>query len=147
MQTTHPRDIREIAERYCYQLVCGDNPTWENSWLLTEEHKEKIDGICLPMKERLPMEATLVTLSKHTEKFVPLLADILSYYEMEHALRKPYDVSRLPLPRLFGLIPNPSAHFRSITMNINAICAFLFAPTPKNLQRSTINISTFVEIR
>ncbi|KAI7901702.1 uncharacterized protein BX663DRAFT_487412 [Cokeromyces recurvatus] len=38
------------------------------------------------------MEATLVTLSKQIQSFVPLL----SSYEAEHAGHKPYDVRRLP---------------------------------------------------
>ena len=127
----HSRDVAVIAEKYCYQFVCGGNPVWRNSCSLTEEHKEQVKSICLPLKELLPMEVTLVTLSKHTQRFVPLLSHILSYFEAEHAGSNPDDTARLPLPGLFGLFPNPSMHFRSITMNINAICAFLSLTLPR----------------
>ena len=77
------------------------------------------------------MEVTLVTLSKHTQSFVLLLSHMLSYFEAEHVGRNPYHAARIPLARLSGLFPNPSMHFRSITMNINAICAFLSLTLPR----------------
>ncbi|KAL0078187.1 hypothetical protein F4703DRAFT_1960396 [Phycomyces blakesleeanus] len=75
--------VAYIAEKYCYQFICGGSPEWGNRGSLSEDLKEQIKDICLPLKGLLPVEVTLVTLSKQPRSFVSLLSYILSSYEVE----------------------------------------------------------------
>ncbi|KAL0082939.1 hypothetical protein J3Q64DRAFT_1700257 [Phycomyces blakesleeanus] len=102
--------------KYCYQFVCGVSPKWENCHSLSEDLKEQIKDICLPLKGLLPMEATLVTLSEQT---------------------------RLPLPRLYDLYPNPSMHVRSIAISINGIRILLSLSLPRAYNDQLKLISPF----
>lgn len=135
--------INDICVDYGYQLICGGDPKWPSTASdLGEQDKDRINELCLSCKNQLPGKATLLTLSKEPEKFIPLLSRILSEYEEEHKNHKSYDVRRLSLPRLFGLFPSPSLHFRSITMSAKAVSSFLKKRCPTRGYTEELNMFT-----
>ena len=128
--------IHDISVHYAYQFICGGTPTWPNTVSdLGEEEKKLVTSFCLPLKNLVPERVTLINLSKNPEKFIPVLSHILSEYEVEHKNHHSFDVRRLPLPRLFGLFPTPSLHFRSITMSAPTLSAFLKKPVASSYNK------------
>ena len=122
----HRNDVHNIAVKYCYQYICQGDPVWpESNTIKGDTVRQEVDQFCQPLKEILNIEATLKTLSGSPGKFVPLLMHLLSDIESEHNNHCKYDVRRLPLPRRFSVFPAPSLHWRSITLSINALSAFL----------------------
>jgi hypothetical protein len=65
-----------------------------------------------------------VQLSVDPGYFIPFLLSLNDELEKEHIDHKPYDVRRLPLPRRFQVLPNPSAHWRFVTLSVNVLSSF-----------------------
>ncbi|KAL0073303.1 hypothetical protein F4703DRAFT_1799776 [Phycomyces blakesleeanus] len=43
----------------------------------------------------------------------------------------PFDVRRLPVLRLFSILPNPSVNWRSVAISVNALSAVVKNPLPR----------------
>ncbi|KAI9483863.1 MAG: hypothetical protein EXX96DRAFT_477245, partial [Benjaminiella poitrasii] len=125
--TIERKVINDIAEKYCYQLICQGTPEWPNTTndLNIQDIRQRITNFCLPLKDLLNIRATLVTLSQSPDKTIPLLLFLLAELEQDHRNSTPYDVRRLPLPRLSSVLPSPTYHWRLITISANALNAFL----------------------
>ncbi|KAI8094995.1 uncharacterized protein B0P05DRAFT_502906 [Gilbertella persicaria] len=87
--------------------------------------KRRIDELCLPLKNKLDARVSIKSLADNPGSFIPLLFHILAVFEREHQSHKAFDVRRLPLPRLFNVFPSLSCHWRSVTISVNALAAFL----------------------
>jgi hypothetical protein len=55
-------------------------------------------------------KVTLVELSADPGYFIPFLVSLNTEHEQEHIDHKPYDDRRLPLPKLFHVLPKPAPH-------------------------------------
>lgn len=55
----------------------------------------------------------------------------MSDYESQYVIHKPFDLRRLPLSRLLSLFPGPFLFFHSITLSVNALCAFPSLKLPR----------------
>lgn len=123
-----PGTLKAFAEKYCYQYVCQGEPSWPKIVLtagVTEEMLiNRIEQECEPIRALINQRVTLATLSSSPEKAYKCLEYILNQYENEHSHFQPFHVRRLPLPRLFTILPTPSLHWRYITISANALSAF-----------------------
>ncbi|KAI7903269.1 uncharacterized protein BX663DRAFT_433818, partial [Cokeromyces recurvatus] len=119
-------DVHNIAVKYCYQYICQGNPVWPTSETVNDDTtRQKVVQFCQPLRDILNTKVTMKTLSESPGRFTPLLIHLLSIIESEHDNHYEYDVRRLSLPRRFSLLPTPSLHWRSITLSVNALSAFL----------------------
>ncbi|KAI8987275.1 hypothetical protein BDF20DRAFT_255001 [Mycotypha africana] len=116
--------IREVVNLFCYQEIVGGEPSWPASIHLTEEVKSNIIAFCQPWKQRMGKRINLTTLSVNPGCFVPFLFLINDELEKEHAAHKSYDVRRLPLPRLFSVLPTASIRWRFVTVSVSALSCF-----------------------
>ena len=73
-------------------------------------------------------------LSADPGHFVPFLFLINKHMEQERIEHKPFDVRRLPLPKLFSVLPAANTKWRFITLNVNALSSFVNHPRPKGYQ-------------
>ncbi|KAI8047825.1 uncharacterized protein B0P05DRAFT_576174 [Gilbertella persicaria] len=121
-----PKDLDDIAIKYGYQYVCQGEAVWSEQKSFEDPMiKRRIDELCLPLKNKLDARVSIKSLAGNPGFFVPLLFHILAVFEREHQSHKAFDVRRLPLPRLFNVFPSPSCHWRSVTISVNALAAFL----------------------
>ncbi|PHZ17691.1 uncharacterized protein RHIMIDRAFT_10973 [Rhizopus microsporus ATCC 52813] len=125
------QDVKKIAYDYCYQSVCKGEPKWPQGAIFTQETKAAVDEACLPSQQLITTRVTLKELSASPSTFLPCILYILSKYEEEHKEHHAYDVRRLPLPRLFSVLPNPSLHWRFINISANSLSAFVKEPLPR----------------
>lgn len=122
----NPKDVHDIAVKYCYQFICQGDPVWPaNNAINDDIIRQRVVQLCQPLRDILNTRVTLKTLSEAPGRFTPLLTHLLSAFESEHNSHCEYDVRRLPLPRRFSVFPTPSLHWRSITLSVNALSAFL----------------------
>lgn len=119
---------------YVYQHVCQGDPVWPQGLVFTEEKKQIVDEIFLPLRNTIPSRVTLATLSGSPNIFLPCLFNIISEYEIEHQNHRAYDVKRLPLPRLFSLSPTPGIHWRFVSISANALAPFIKESLPRGYQ-------------
>ncbi|KAI9481117.1 MAG: hypothetical protein EXX96DRAFT_607877 [Benjaminiella poitrasii] len=119
--------INDIAEKYCYQLICQGTSEWTNTAndLNIQDIRQRIISFCLPLRDLPNIRATLVTLFQSPDKTIPLLLFLLAELEQDYKNSTPYDVRRLLLPRLSSMLPSPTYHWRFITISANALSAFL----------------------
>ena len=89
-------------------MVYQGNPVWPKNIQLSEGEQSRIKEVCTSLSTHIDVQVTLKSISASPGKFVRSLAYILSEYEREHLAHNLYDVSRLPLPRLFAISPSPS---------------------------------------
>lgn len=132
----HPEIIRKIAKDYGYQSICFGEPRWPTDMNLPENTKEitlreAVDKECGKLRSMIGQRVTLASLSATPTMVYRCLAHILRKYEKDHALHKPYDVRRLPIPRLFSLFPSPTIHWRSVTISTNALSCFVRSSLPR----------------
>ncbi|KAK4510683.1 dTDP-fucopyranose mutase [Mucor velutinosus] len=111
-----PNTVKKIAKDYSYQYVCQGDPIWPNdltipSGFLEDAIKNRVDQEC--------------------ESVYKCLEHILNQYEGEHELHHAFDVRRLPIPRLFSILPTPSVHWRSLAISANALSVFVKNPLPR----------------
>ncbi|KAI8970229.1 hypothetical protein BDF20DRAFT_838606 [Mycotypha africana] len=66
--------------------------------------------------------------------FVSFLFLINDELEKEHAAHKSYDVGRLPLSRLFSVLPTASIRWRFVTVSVNALSCFIRQKLPHGCQ-------------
>ncbi|KAG1152469.1 hypothetical protein G6F37_010787 [Rhizopus arrhizus] len=126
-------DVVKIVP-YVYQHVCQGVSVWPQGPVFTEERKQIVDETLLPLKNMIPTRVTLTTLSESPNSFVPCLLNILSEYEIEHNNHKVYDVSRLPLPRLFSLSSTLGMHWKFEKISANALAPFIKETLPQGYQ-------------
>jgi len=126
-----PDHVAKVAKEFCYQMVCQGNPVWPKSIQLSEGEQSRIKEVCMPLSTHIDVQVTLKSLSASPGKFVRSLAYILSEYEREHLAHNPYDVRRLPLPRLFTISPSPSFRWEFVTISTNSLCCFTKEKLPR----------------
>ncbi|KAG2203207.1 hypothetical protein INT46_008991 [Mucor plumbeus] len=130
-ETMSPDHVAKVAKEFCYQMVCQGNPVWPKSIQLSEGEQSRIKEVCMPLSTHIDVQVTLKSLSASPGKFVRFLAYILSEYEREHLAHNPYDVRRLPLPRLFTISPSPSFRWKFVTISTNSLCCFTKEKLPR----------------
>jgi hypothetical protein len=128
--------VKKIAKDYCYQYVCQGDPRWPDDLTLPEglsedSMKNYVDQECDPIRALIVQRVTLVNLSSAPEKAYKCLEYILNQYEDEHELHHAFDVRRLPIPRLFSILPKPAVHWRSVTISANALSVFVKNSLPR----------------
>jgi hypothetical protein len=89
-------------------MVCQGTPVWPKNIRLPGGKQTKIKEVCTPLSTHVDVQVTLKSLFASPGKFVRSLAYTLSEHEKEHLAHNPYNVRRLPLPRLFTISPSPS---------------------------------------
>ena len=119
-----PDHVAKIAKEFCYQMVCQGDPVWPKNIQLSEGEQSKIKEVCTPLSTHVDVQVTLKPLSASPGKFVRYLAYILFEYEREDLAHNPYDVRRLPLPRLFTISPSPSFRWKFVPISVNFLCCF-----------------------
>ncbi|KAG2210038.1 hypothetical protein INT47_003474 [Mucor saturninus] len=120
------KDVQSIVIKYAYQYVCQIEAVWPEQESLEDPMiKQKIDEFCLPLKNKLNVRVSLKSLADNPGFFVLMLFHILTVFEREHQYHQAFDVRRIPLPKLFNVFPSPTSHWRSVTLYINEISAFL----------------------
>lgn len=67
----------------------------------------------------MPNTCTLNALSEQPGKCIPVLYAVLQEYELEHEQNNRNETKILP--RLFSLAPQPSLHWRFVTINAKAL--------------------------
>ncbi|GAA5802847.1 hypothetical protein HPULCUR_008322 [Helicostylum pulchrum] len=107
--------VKNIAKSYCYQDLCKGDPKWPDNIILPEGvtedmMKNTIDQKCEPIRALIGQKVALTTLSSAPEKVHKCLKFILDQYD-GHAHHCLFDVQRLPLPRLFHILPKPTVHW------------------------------------
>ena len=132
--------LKDIAKNYCYQYICLGEPRWPRDIALpTDVTEEMLQDIvnheCETLRVLINQMVSLATLSAAPQIAYKCLEHILNYYEDEHSQHKPFDVRRLPIPRLFIILPKPSVHWRFVTISANALTCFV----RRSLPRSYVN--------
>ncbi|KAL0089042.1 hypothetical protein F4703DRAFT_1733230 [Phycomyces blakesleeanus] len=139
--------VKFFSEEYCYQFVCGGDPSWPSRAPSLEElQKSSITNTCRLLKSHLPDKVTLAALSAHPEKHISVFLQILSEYELEHTIHNPFDARWLPLPRLFGLFSKPSFHFRSITISANSRYCFVSRPLSRGCNNQLLLFKSLITL-
>lgn len=113
---------------------------------LTEEMlKVGVDRECQRFRALISQKFTLHTLSKDPQILYKCLEHTLNQYEDEYSQHSSFDVRRLPLPRLFAILPKPSAHWRFVVISANALSCFIRRTFPNGYvnQLYLINNSVF----
>lgn len=131
-----PETLRIIVKDYCYQYVCQGEPIWPNnvalSANLTEDMlRDRVNQECEPVRVLINQRISLITLSSAPERAYKCLEYILNQYEDEHSQHHLFDVRRLPLPRLFTILPKPSVRWRFVTISANALSVFVRERLPR----------------
>ncbi|KAI7906952.1 uncharacterized protein BX663DRAFT_426863, partial [Cokeromyces recurvatus] len=127
--------IDSISREYCYQFICQGNSIWPEDDCINEGVKTVIRDMCIPFKQALNRKVTLNELAKDPGAFVQFLLFLNAGLEREIEEHNPYDVRRLPLPKLISVLPKASAHWRSITISVNALSCFTKTSLPRGFQR------------
>ncbi|KAG0162048.1 hypothetical protein DFQ30_004197, partial [Apophysomyces sp. BC1015] len=114
----------QIAYSYLYEDVAGGEPNWptsvDNTSLGLLLAVVEIRDFLIPL---MPDRCTLDALSERPGMCIPVLYAILKEYEKEHQQCR--DKDSKTLPRLFSLAPQPSLHFRFVTVNTKSLKALL----------------------
>lgn len=130
-----PGTLKTISKVYCYQYICRGEPVWPANIVVPPNYTEEmlkagVDRECQRFQTLIGEKVTLHTLSKDPQIVYRCLEHILNQYEDEHSRHSSFDVRRLPLPRLFTLLPKPSVRWRFVTISANALCCFVKRPFP-----------------
>ncbi|KAI8640095.1 hypothetical protein BD408DRAFT_420295 [Parasitella parasitica] len=91
--------------------------------------------MCTPFKQALNRKVNLSELAKDPAVFARFLLFLNAGLEREIEEHNPYDVRRLPLPKLISVLPKASTHWRSLTISVNALSCFTKTPLPRGFQR------------
>lgn len=147
-----PNSIKLISKEYCYQYVCQGDPKWPNKislpeGLTTDLLKNTVEQECKTMKNLINHRVTLISMSAAPEKVYKCLEYILKQYEQDHDQYHPFDVRRLPLPRLFSILPSPRLHWRSITISVNALSSFVKETLPRGYMNQLLLFNRIINFK
>lgn len=129
-----PDQVKLIVKEYCYQYVCRGEPKWPTGVALSDDLKLKIRNECDPLRDHTTESVSLKSLSASPGNYICCFSHILSAYEEEHRNHSPFDVRRLPLPRLFSISPKPSCRCRFVNISVNALSCFVKESLPRGYE-------------
>lgn len=129
-----PDQVKLIVKEYCYQYVCRGEPKWPTGVALSDDLKLKIRNECDPLRDHTTESVSLKSLSASPGNYIRCFSHILSAYEEEHRNHSPFDVRRLPLPRLFSISPKPSCRCRFVNISVNALSCFVKESLPRGYE-------------
>lgn len=113
--------LNGIVDNYCYQYICRGSPQWPDHELLNESMKTYINRFCYPLRELLNTRVSLTELSAAPEKFIPFLFHLVRLQENQSESLSENDIK----PRSISALPRPKLHWRFITVNLQALTAFV----------------------
>ncbi|KAG2202838.1 hypothetical protein INT46_000497 [Mucor plumbeus] len=129
-----PDQVKLIVKEYCYQYVCRGEPKWPASVTLSDDLKLRIRNGCDSLRNHTTESISLKSLSASPGNYIRCFSYILSAYEEEHRNHSPFDVRRLPLPRLFSISPKPSCRCRFVNASVNALSCFVKESLPRGYE-------------
>jgi hypothetical protein len=123
--------VKKLAEDYGLPLLRGATPDWPAGVTRDLVVKATVEHLCIDLKGHIPSPLEPEAISASPGDYIPVLKRVLDEYETMH--RPNANNGSEPLPKLFGIYPQVSVHWRFISLDARALASFVNINRPHQL--------------